>query len=382
MPKQRLVPMLSYEDGCKAMDWLSRAFGFQEKRRWLDDEGRLTHGELALGNQVVMLASPPGYRSPNTLRDQDPEVVPWLGNPWIYDGVVIMVDSLEDVLKQAESCGGLLLSSVEYGPPGRRARLADLEGHRWFLIERQPDATPRKSQRIEHVGEFCGKFAHDMTNALAPALMSLELLRMQHPSAHERINIVDASLKQGTEMLRQLLIFSKGSRFESELVECVVVLEEVAQLVKHSSPMNIEVRTNFAAGLPAIPGNHDQLHQLLMILCVNAREAMPDCGVLTINAHAITVGANEEKSLPDAAPGKYVVWQVTDTGAGIPSEDLDRIFEPFFTTKQHRKVAGLGLSNLIGILKSHDGFVDVHSILTKGTTFSVFLPDRNTELNG
>ena len=135
MNGQQLIPMLSYEDGPAAMDWLIAAFGLVEKRRWFDDVGRLTHGELVLGDQMVMLASPPDYVSPNTLQQRHPDVVPWLRNPWIYDGVLLTVPDLDLALNQALNMGAVLLSPVEDGPPGRRARLADLEGHRWFLIE-------------------------------------------------------------------------------------------------------------------------------------------------------------------------------------------------------------------------------------------------------
>jgi len=136
MSEQLIVPMLSYEDGCRAMDWLVATFGFAEQTRWTDEAGRLTHGELTLGDQVIMLASPEDYRSPNTQQALGPNMAPWLNHPWIYNGLLLRVDSLDDALSKAKAHGAVLLSPVEDGFPGRRARVADLEGQRWFLIER------------------------------------------------------------------------------------------------------------------------------------------------------------------------------------------------------------------------------------------------------
>jgi uncharacterized glyoxalase superfamily protein PhnB len=129
--------MLSYEDGGKAMDWMASALGFTERERMVDEAGRLAHGEMALGEQVVMLASPEGYRSPKSLQKEHGDAVPWLNDPWIFDGVVAMVDDVDAVLSRAVPLGAVLLSEPEDGFPGRRVRIADPEGHRWYLIQRE-----------------------------------------------------------------------------------------------------------------------------------------------------------------------------------------------------------------------------------------------------
>jgi CheY-like chemotaxis protein len=139
-------------------------------------------------------------------------------------------------------------------------------------------------------------------------------------------------------------------------------------------PKNIELQTSAAKDLRTVLGDATQLHQVLLNLCVNARDAMPSGGTLTLAAENVEIDATYAREVPEAKPGHYVVWRVTDTGAGIPPEILDRIFEPFFTTKGLDKGTGLGLSTVIGIVKSHGGFVQVYSAPGQGSTFAVYLP--------
>ncbi len=135
---QRIVPMLSYEDGDAAMDWLIRAFGFVEKERWLDESGRLTHGELSIAGQVIMLAAPtPQYQSPKSVRANYPPAAEWSQVPYIFNGVLVYVEDVEEVFKMAVAAGATILSQLEDGFPGRRFRVEDLEGHRWFFMQTQ-----------------------------------------------------------------------------------------------------------------------------------------------------------------------------------------------------------------------------------------------------
>ncbi len=128
--------MLAYEDGPAAMDWLIEAFGFEEHARWLDNDGRLTHGELGLGGELVMLASgPPGYQSPNSLKVNYGPAAEWMSVPHVVNGVMVRVPNLDAVLASASGIGAEILSGIEEGFPGRRFRAADLEGHRWFFLE-------------------------------------------------------------------------------------------------------------------------------------------------------------------------------------------------------------------------------------------------------
>jgi uncharacterized glyoxalase superfamily protein PhnB len=128
--------MLAYENGPAAMDWLIAAFGFVEKERWLDEEGRLTHGELALGEQVVMIAQPtPDYQSPKTVRANYPPAAKWSECPYIINGVLVQVSDVDAVYERAMAHGAVLLGEIEDGFPGRRFRVEDLEGQRWFFIQ-------------------------------------------------------------------------------------------------------------------------------------------------------------------------------------------------------------------------------------------------------
>ena len=132
-----VIPMISYEDGIAAMEWLRRAFGFQERARHTAPNGRLSHGEMAAGDGLIMLASPtPDYQSPKRHREVCEQARKWSTVPWIIDGVLVYVDNLEDHFARAKAAGATILSDIESGPPGRRYRAEDLEGHRWFFFEK------------------------------------------------------------------------------------------------------------------------------------------------------------------------------------------------------------------------------------------------------
>jgi PhnB protein len=133
--------MLTYEDGVAALEWLSRAFGFTEQTRMLDPGGRLAHGEMLAGGGLIMLASPtPDYEGPRRHRETCERARRWSAVPWVIDGVLVMVDDIQSHLQRAKAQGATILTDIEDGPPGRRYRAEDLEGHRWFFLERTADA--------------------------------------------------------------------------------------------------------------------------------------------------------------------------------------------------------------------------------------------------
>jgi CheY-like chemotaxis protein len=152
------------------------------------------------------------------------------------------------------------------------------------------------------------------------------------------------------------------------------LISEIKQIAKETFPKSIEVHTDIAQDLWTVCGDATQLHQVLMNLCVNARDALPEGGILTISAKNVFLNEASARLTLDAKVGSYIVISVSDTGMGIPTEILDRIFEPFFTTKELGKGTGLGLSTVIGIVKSHAGFVKVSSKLGQGTDFEIYLP--------
>ncbi len=232
-----------------------------------------------------------------------------------------------------------------------------------------------RAQRLESIGTLAGGIAHDLNNALAPIMMAGELLRLEFPDAASRyLERIQASAKRGADMVKQLLTFAKGAAGERLLLQPRHLLKEMEQLINSTFLKSITLRTRYPKDLWTLRGDATQLHQVLLNLCVNARDAMPGGGTLTLEAENKELDAAFAGTVPEAKPGRYVVWRVTDTGTGIPPEVLDRIFDPFFTTKGPDKGTGLGLSTTLGIVKGHGGFIHVYSTPGQGSTFAVYLP--------
>jgi len=230
-----------------------------------------------------------------------------------------------------------------------------------------------RTQRLESIGTLAGGIAHDLNNALAPILMGIELLRLQFPQGADIVDTMEMSARHGAAMVRQLLTFAKGIEGARVLIQPRHLLHEIVDLIRRTFPKNLELDVVCPSTLEPVLGDATQLHQVLLNLCVNARDAMPRGGTLTLEAEMLEIDATDASSV-SAPTGRYVVWRVKDTGTGIPTEIIDRIFEPFFTTKDPDKGTGLGLSTVLGIVKSHGGFVRVYSTPGQGTTFAVHLP--------
>lgn len=240
------------------------------------------------------------------------------------------------------------------------------------LLERQF----LRSQRMESIGTLAGGIAHDLNNILAPILMSVQLLKLQIPAGQGQqwLEIVEGSARRGSELIKQVLSFARGLDGEHGILQIRHLVTEIKKIAEETFPKSIQICTNLSRDLWATCGDATHLHQVLMNLCVNARDAMPNGGTLCIAAENMFMNETDAQLHIDAKVGAYVVITVTDTGVGIAPEILDRIFEPFFTTKEVGKGTGLGLSTVIGIIKSHQGFITVASKSGKGTQFKVFLP--------
>lgn len=263
--------------------------------------------------------------------------------------------------------------SIQYiqpvgGPPCFIAIARDVTERR--RMEKQAN----RSQRLEAIGTLAGGVAHDLNNALAPIMLGVELLRVEYPMEQEALQTIEASARRAASMVRQLLSFAKGAEGERVLLRVERLVRELDLFMRGTFPKNIDVMVQYPFDMPAVRGDSTQLHQVLLNLCVNARDAMPDGGTLTLEARAMTVDDAFVSTTPDATPGRYVVLEVRDTGSGIPSEVLDRMFEPFYTTKGPEKGTGLGLSTVLGIVKGHGGFIRVDSRPGRGSTFQVYLP--------
>ena len=217
-------------------------------------------------------------------------------------------------------------------------------------------------QRLEAIGTLAGGVAHDLNNILAPMLMSAGVLKELVGGSEERgmVTMIEQSARRGADIIRQLLTFSREMKGARVAVQLRHVLLEVATLVRETFPRDIA--TSIAAK-PVWPVVADatQLHQVILNLCVNARDAMPDGGCLFVAAENVDVTPSEAADWPEAKAGPHVMISVRDTGTGIPPEIIGRIFDPFFTTKPVGKGTGLGLSAVVGIVRSHGGYVSVES---------------------
>lgn len=231
-----------------------------------------------------------------------------------------------------------------------------------------------RSQRLESLGTLAGGVAHDLNNALAPVLMGMNLLKEQYPEESRLFEMIEGSARRGADMVRQLLTFARGAEGERVPVQPQPLLREIERLMKGSFPKNIDLQVQAPDGLPAVVGDATQLHQVLLNLCVNARDAMPGGGTLAVRAQTVELDETYARSISDARPGQYLALKVSDTGSGIAPDILDRIFDPFFTTKSADRGTGLGLSTVLGIVRSHGGFVQVYSQPGQGSLFTVYLP--------
>ncbi len=233
-----------------------------------------------------------------------------------------------------------------------------------------------RTQRMNTIGTLAGGMAHDLNNALAPVLLGAQLLRRRATDEESRnlLGLMETSTHRGAEMVRQVLLFARGRGGEFERLVLPPLVKELEKLVKETFPRNITVERFLPEDLWPVRGNPTQLHQILLNLCVNARDAMPDGGKLSFMADNVTLDAIEAATIPEGRAGEFVLLSVSDTGDGMPPEVRARIFEPFFTTKGEGRGTGIGLFTVVRILKSHEGFLRVESEPGEGTTFEIFLP--------
>ena len=233
-----------------------------------------------------------------------------------------------------------------------------------------------RAQRMESIGTLAGGIAHDLNNALAPIIMSLDLLKMRFPDEDslDLLDIISSSAQRGADMVGQVLSFARGVEGRQETVRIPPLVEEVAKIANETFLKHIQIRTRLADDLWTVVGDPTQLHQVLLNLCVNARDAMPRGGVLTISAGNVTIDAHYASLHEGAKPGSYILLQVDDTGTGMTPAVIEKIFDPFFTTKELGKGTGLGLSTSMAIVKSQGGFLRVDSTVGVGSQFKIFLP--------
>lgn len=260
----------------------------------------------------------------------------------------------------------------------------DAAGRPLRMMGTHADITERKdlerqllhSQRLEAVGTLASGVAHDLNNILTPMLMASGLLRdsLANPADREAMAMIEKGGKRGAAIVKQLLDFSRNMKAERCPITPGALLQEIAGLMRSTLPKEITLVETITDCPHKVEGDPTQLHQVLMNLCVNARDAMPQGGTLTLGLETTELPAQAVNSNGRAHTGLHIVLVVSDTGQGIPAEIREKIFDPFFTTKGPGKGTGLGLASAHGIVTSHNGFIRFDSTVGRGTTFRVFLP--------
>ncbi|NJP08244.1 MAG: PAS domain S-box protein [Leptolyngbyaceae cyanobacterium RU_5_1] len=278
------------------------------------------------------------------------------------DGTLTFVDfSLKHVFDQA----GKVIMLI---PEGRD------------ITERvQLEAQFYRAQRLESLGTLASGIAHDLNNVLTPILSVSQLLRLKQPDletrSQEMLRILENSARRGANMVKQILTFTRGTGGDPIPLQIVPLMREVVKVVQQTFPKSIKVRETIPdQPLGLVSADPTYLHQVLINLCVNARDAMLNGGILTLSIENCFVDERFAHKNLDAQVGSYVLITVADTGMGIAPELRDRIFEPFFTTKEPGQGTGLGLSTVLGIVKTYEGFVQVFSEVGQGSQFKVYLP--------
>lgn len=244
--------------------------------------------------------------------------------------------------------------------------------------KKQLEAEFLQAQRLESLGILARSIAHDLNNILTPLTIVPHVLLQQLPESdtamRSMLESIKRAAKRGTELSKQILVFAGKTQGERVLVHIDELFQEVQQFVQLTFPKNIQIRIAIADDLKPVVADATLLYQVLLNLCVNARDAMPQGGTLTLSATHIALDTMNQNQPAIAHPGDYVLVSVADTGAGIAAEILDQIFDPFFTTKSADRGSGLGLSTVAKIVKDCGGFVNVVSEVGTGCQFQMYLP--------
>ena len=299
-----------------------------------------------------------------------------LGRPGqeLLHGETVPSEPAQGIRERGEWLGELHQRTREGRPlivQSRWTLVRDEQGEKTSTLIINTDITERKkleqqflrTQRLESIGTLAGGIAHDLNNLLAPILLAIDILRHQlmDDKGRRTISLIESSARRAADMVKQVLTFARGVEGERMILQPEHLLKEMAKIAQQSFPKSLEVVVHSEPGLNAVTGDATQLHQVLMNLCVNARDAMPGGGRITLSAENLELDKHYAAMNPEAQPGPYVLLRVKDTGSGMPPEILEKIFEPFFTTKEVGKGTGLGLSTVMAIVRSHSGFVRVDS---------------------
>lgn len=304
------------------------------------------------------------------------------------EGYTPLKEAWQAVMTTGEWTGELKMSprnGDELTVESRWTLVRDRAGEPRSVLAINTDVTERKklesqflrSQRMESIGRLVGGIAHDLGNLLVPILLGVRVLSQRYKDdakTARTLEMIQKSAQRGSDMVKQVLAFARGVEGERVPVDLAQVIGEVDRITEETFPSTIRVEIDVEEKLWQVKGDATQLQQVVMNLCVNARDAMPDGGRLRIEANNFFIDENLSRMNLEAKPGPHLKVTVSDTGTGIPQDVLDKVFEPFFTTKTEGQGTGLGLSTVYSIVKSHGGFVGVYSEPGEGTSFTVYLP--------
>ena len=302
--------------------------------------------------------------------------------------------------EEAEAASTALKATLEHGEwigeltHRNRNGAAFIVESRWTLVREDntvlivnTDISERKkieaqflrAQRLESIGALAGGIAHDLNNVFTPLLMTSQLLGddTTDPKITQLADIIFTSARRGSDMVKQVLLFVRGNEGERQPFRLEHLTKELVSLLRETFPKSIRLRSTFTPDLWSVIGDATKLHQILMNLCVNARDAMPNGGTITIALKNFSVDEAYARLHGNARPGDYVCLSVTDTGTGMSAEIREKIFDPFFTTKEPGKGTGLGLSTVQAIVREHEGFMNLESSPGVGTSFQIFIPGSN-----
>ena len=262
--------------------------------------------------------------------------------------------------------------------------VGDEQGKPDYILIINTDVTEQKraeehllrAQRMESIGTLAGGIAHDLNNILSPIVMSVEMLQMKETDAETRrwLSLIRENAERGADMIKQVLTFARGLEGERIPVQIRHIVKDLISVLQETLPKSISIKYDLGSSPWLISADPTQIHQVLMNVCLNARDAMPAGGLLRIGVENVRIDENYARLNLDAEPGNYVQLTVEDTGSGMSADTIKRIFDPFFTSKALGHGTGLGLSTALTIVKSHGGFINVYSEIGRGSRFSINLP--------
>jgi two-component system cell cycle sensor histidine kinase/response regulator CckA len=260
----------------------------------------------------------------------------------------------------------------------KQNKLVKLQGYLFDITQKKSlEEQLLQAQKMESLGTLAGGIAHDFNNLLAAILGYASFMKMRITDEHpffKELDIIERSASRAADLTAQLLAFARGGKYIIKAINLNNIVQDTVKILNRTIDKLIEIETDLTEYLPPVEADAGQIQQVIMNLCLNARDAMPGGGKMTIKTGIATIDDDYFKSYNEVKGGGFVTFAVSDNGIGMDKKTMQKIFEPFFTTKEKGKGSGLGLSSVYGIVKNHGGFIHVSSEPDKGSTFRIYLP--------